>query len=332
MKAHAGASLVIAGDEQPPQIHALAHAMNAALGNVGKTVSFVEPVEEQPVDQLNDLRTLVGEIDAGAVEILVIVGGNPVYTTPVDLKLDAERMKKVGTAVHLSLYEDETSELCHWHIPETHYLEAWGDTRAFDGTITIMQPLITPLYSGKSAYELLAAFTDNPDRRGYDIIRNYWLTEGKAALMSGGTAANSAGPQGGAANNNNGASNSNAGTASVAAHAGGAAAPSGASSGSASNNASGAGASTTAATASPEFERAWRRALNDGFVANTARKPRAGGNSGGNGSPSGAQTNATAATTAPAPSGGGGQFEIVFRTDPSGASRTTAGFRSCRSP
>ncbi|HYY99596.1 MAG TPA: TAT-variant-translocated molybdopterin oxidoreductase, partial [Pyrinomonadaceae bacterium] len=171
LTAHKGASLVIAGDEQSPAVHALAHAMNAALGNVGATVFFVEPVEEQPTDQLGDLRALVGEIDSGAVDVLVIVGGNPVYTTPVDLKLDEARMKKVGTAVHLSLYEDETSELCHWHIPETHFLEAWGDTRAFDGTVTIMQPLIAPLYSGKSAYELLAAFTDNPDRRGYDIIR-----------------------------------------------------------------------------------------------------------------------------------------------------------------
>jgi molybdopterin-containing oxidoreductase family iron-sulfur binding subunit len=322
LKAHAGASVVIAGDEQPPSMHALAHAMNAALGNVGKTVTFVEPVEEQPVDQLNDLRTLVGEIDSGAVEILVIVGGNPVYTTPADLKLNAERMKKVGTAVHLSLYEDETSELCHWHIPETHYLEAWGDTRAFDGTVTIMQPLITPLYSGKSAYELLAAFTDNPDRRGYDLIRNYWLTEGHAALTSGGgTAANSSGAQGGATNNN-GATNSNAGASGAA--TGGAAA----SSGSTPNAASGAGASTTA-TASPEFERAWRRALNDGFVASSARKPRAGASGGaqggGNaGTPAVAATTTTAtpattaaATTAPAPSGGGGQFEIVFRTDPS---------------
>ncbi len=316
LKAHAGASLVIAGDEQPPQIHALAHAMNAALGNVGKTVSFVEPLEEQPTDQLNDLRTLVNEMDAGAVELLVIVGGNPVYTTPVDLKLDAERMKKVATVVHLSLYEDETSELCHWHIPETHYLEAWGDTRAFDGTVTIMQPLITPLYSGKSAYELLAAFTDNPDRRGYDIIRNYWMTEGKAALTSGGgTAANSSGAQGGATNNN-GASNSNAGAA--AAPASNAAASTGASSGSTPNAASGAGASTTAATASPEFERAWRRALNDGFVANSARKPRAGASGGAQGGGNaGASAAAPATTAASAPSGGGGQFEIVFRTDPS---------------
>ncbi|HEX8688242.1 MAG TPA: hypothetical protein VF654_17140, partial [Pyrinomonadaceae bacterium] len=193
LKAHAGACVVVAGDEQPPEVHALAHAMNAALGAVGRTVAYLEPVEENPTDQLEDLRALVGEIDAGAVDILVVVGGNPVYTTPADLKLDAARMKKVRLAVHLSQYDDETSELCHWHIPETHYLEAWGDARAYDGTVTIQQPLITPLYNGKSAYELLAAFTDNPDRRGYDIVRQFWMTEGRAAVMAAGTPGAAAG-------------------------------------------------------------------------------------------------------------------------------------------
>jgi len=195
LKAHAGASIVVAGDEQGPEIHALAHAMNAALGNTGKTVTFVEPVEENPTDQLQDLRTLISEIDAGAVEALVILGGNPVFTTPADLKLDEARMKKIPLTVHLSLYEDETSELCQWHVPEAHFLEAWGDTRAFDGTVTIMQPLIDPLYNGKSACEVVAAFTDQPDRKGYDIVRNYWLTQGHAALMAAGasSAANATG-------------------------------------------------------------------------------------------------------------------------------------------
>jgi MoCo/4Fe-4S cofactor protein with predicted Tat translocation signal len=344
-----GKSVVIAGDEQSPAVHALAHAMNAALGNVGKTVGYVGAVEENPVDQLNDLRTLVSEMDAGAVDILVIIGGNPVYTTPIDLKLDEARMKKVGTAVHLSLYEDETSELCHWHIPETHYLETWGDTRAYDGTVTIMQPLITPLYNGKSAYELLAAFTDNPDRRGYDILRDYWLNEGSGALMAGArAAANPAGAQGDATNNGGtqgpdaGTSGGNAGTGgAAAAGTAGAAAGSnpdgtsggGASSGTTSTTASGAGRRTTA---TPEFERAWRRALNDGFVANTAKPPHAGGGASAGTTGGGAQPNANAgapgangATPAPTatatpfaaptqstPSGGGGRFEIVFRTDP----------------
>ncbi|HEX7956430.1 MAG TPA: hypothetical protein VF508_05790, partial [Pyrinomonadaceae bacterium] len=244
LRAHHGACLVIAGDEQPPEVHALAHAMNAALGAAGKTVTYVESVEENPTDQLNDLRTLVSEMDAGAVEILVIVGGNPVYTTPADLKLDEGRMKKVRLAVHLSAYDDETSELCHWHIPEAHYLEAWGDARAYDGTVTIQQPLITPLYNGKSACELLAAFTDNPDRRGYDIVRQFWLTDEKAraALMSAGAAE-------GAATT---AAQQPQPAPSPRPAQGGAAAPTPA----------------AAATPDPAFERAWRRVLNDGFVPN----------------------------------------------------------------
>ncbi|HWW75014.1 MAG TPA: 4Fe-4S dicluster domain-containing protein, partial [Pyrinomonadaceae bacterium] len=392
LKSAGGACIVIAGDEQPAEIHALAHRMNAALGAVGRTVNYVEPIEENPTDQLNDLRTLVQEIDAGAVDILVIVGGNPVYTSPADLKLDEKRMKKVGLAVHLSPYDDETSELCHWHIPETHYLETWGDARAYDGTVTIQQPLITPLYNGKSAYELLAAFTDNPDRRSYDIIRQYWLTQGRGALMAGASAnasnmmsgimggtAGAAVPTPGAGSNNavagmlggaTGASQSptTGNTSGNNGAAGGVqsatAQPAGASpsptpaaapsptptgaGGAATNRpvstsaqggggatggggaAGGAASSTTTATASPEFERAWRKALNDGFVANSARRPRGGAGGGANTAqsgttPAGGANTAGAAvqptpapTTAPAApaSGGAGQFEIVFRTDP----------------
>jgi anaerobic selenocysteine-containing dehydrogenase len=80
----------------------------------------------------------------------------------------------VKLRVHLGLYEDETAELCHWHIPEAHYLETWSDARAFDGTVTIMQPLIAPLYGGKSAHELLAALMGQPDRSSYTIVRDYW--------------------------------------------------------------------------------------------------------------------------------------------------------------
>ena len=112
-------------------------------------------------------------MNAGAVDLLVIVGGNPVYTAPVDVPF-AAAMSKVALRIHLSLYDDETSALCHWHIPETHFLEAWSDARAYDGTASIVQPLIAPLYNGKSAHELLVAFTDRPERSGYDIVREYW--------------------------------------------------------------------------------------------------------------------------------------------------------------
>ena len=173
LRAHRGASIVIAGDGQPPIVHALAHAMNHALGNDGKTVGYTEPIEAQPVDQYQSLRALAADMAAGKVDVLVIVGGNPVYSAPVDLDF-AAAMGKVPLRVHLSLYDDETSELCHWQIPEAHFLEAWSDARGYDGTASIVQPLIAPLYGGKSAHELLAAMSDRPERSGYDIVREFW--------------------------------------------------------------------------------------------------------------------------------------------------------------
>ena len=155
LQKHRGASVVIAGDQQPPGVHALAHAMNQALDNVGKTVVYTDPVEANPVDQMASLRELVKDMEAGAVRILLMLGGNPVYTAPVDLGF-AEQLAKVPLRVHSGLYEDETSAYCHWHIPETHYLESWSDIRAYDGTATILQPLIAPLYSGKSSHEILS--------------------------------------------------------------------------------------------------------------------------------------------------------------------------------
>src|SRR5467141_930260 len=112
-------------------------------------------------------------MNAGKVDLLVIIGGNPVYTEPADLNF-AEAMSKVQLRVHLSLYDDETSALCHWQIPEAHFLEAWSDGRAYDGTVSIVQPLIAPLYGGKSAHEMLSALIGVSDASGYDIVRGYW--------------------------------------------------------------------------------------------------------------------------------------------------------------
>jgi molybdopterin-containing oxidoreductase family iron-sulfur binding subunit len=171
--AHFGKSLVIAGERQSPAVHAIAHAMNAALGNVGQTVFYTEPVEAHPVDQFASLRDLVHDMYQGRVKFLLILGGNPVYTTPADIDF-RKHLQNVPLRAHAGLYEDETSAECQWHVPEAHYLEAWGDTRAFDGTITIQQPLIAPLYGGKSHHETLAALTDNPSKTGYEFVREYW--------------------------------------------------------------------------------------------------------------------------------------------------------------
>ena len=173
LQKHRGASVVVAGDQQPPTVHALTHAMNQALDNVGKTVVYTDPIEANPVDQMASLRELVKDMESGAVRILLMLGGNPVFTAPVDFGF-AEQLAKVPLRVHSGLYEDETSAYCHWHIPETHYLESWSDIRAYDGTATILQPLIAPLYSGKSSHEVLAALLGRPGETSYDIVRNYW--------------------------------------------------------------------------------------------------------------------------------------------------------------
>jgi molybdopterin-containing oxidoreductase family iron-sulfur binding subunit len=171
-----GASLVIVGEYQPPEVHALAHAMNVSLGNVGKTVFYTDPIEANPVDQVASLQDLVKDLDAGAVDLLLIVGGNPVFNAPVELGL-RDRIAKARMRAHLNLYDDETSRACQWRLPETHYLEAWGDARAFDGTATIQQPLIQPLYGGKSAYEVLQMFTDQPEMGGRETVKAYWASQ-----------------------------------------------------------------------------------------------------------------------------------------------------------
>jgi MoCo/4Fe-4S cofactor protein with predicted Tat translocation signal len=176
LEQHRGSSIVIAGDQQPASMHALAHAMNQALGNVGRTVIHTDPIEANPVDGVQSIRELVGDIQSGAVDVLVIMGGNPVFSAPADLAF-AENLLKVNLRIHLGLYDDETAELCHWHIPETHYLESWSDARAYDGTVSIVQPLIAPLYGGRSAHEILAALLGQPGSPAHDIVHDYWKSQ-----------------------------------------------------------------------------------------------------------------------------------------------------------
>src|SRR5260221_4930633 len=228
-----GRSLVVAGEQQPAEVHALAHTINAALGNVGNAVYYTEPVEANPVNNLESLRELCADIDAGKVTTLLILSSNPVYDAPHDFDFTS-KLRKVAHIMHLSSHFDETSDYSHWHVAESHYLEAWGDARSFDGTVSVIQPLIAPLYNTHSAYEVLAAFSDKPGVSSYAPIRNRL----KAANPSG------------------------------------------------------------------DFEKFWRKTLNDGVVANTAY----------------AALNVTAkfsaASLPPIPPPNPGELEFLFRPDP----------------
>jgi len=178
LQAARGRSIVIAGEHQPAAVHALAHAINDALGNVGATVLHTQSVEAEPVDQRESLRELVADMNAGTVDLLLILSGNPAFTAPPDFQF-AAALDKVQLRVRLGLYEDETSALCHWQIPEAHFLEQWSDARAYDGTASIVQPLIAPLYGGRSAHEIVAAMSDRPERSAYELVREHWKVDPK---------------------------------------------------------------------------------------------------------------------------------------------------------
>ncbi len=177
--ANRGASLVAIGDEMPASVHALGHAINQALGNTGATLIHTEPVEVSPFDQTESLRELVADMNAGRVEVLLILGGNPVYNAPADLRF-ADALTQVGFSAHLGLHEDETSARCAWHVPEAHVLESWGDARAYDGTASIIQPLIAPLYGGHSAHDVLGAMSTAAVRSPRDLVHDYWVSQAAA--------------------------------------------------------------------------------------------------------------------------------------------------------
>jgi len=192
LEAHRGASAVVAGDGQPAAVHALARAMNEALGNVGATVSYTPPVVASPQDGATSLSALVADMTAGEVDLLVMLGGNPVFTAPADLGF-AEALDTVAIRVHLGLYQDETAERSHWHIPEAHYLESWGDVRSFDGTVSFIQPLVAPLYDGRTAIEVLAAMNGQAGVPPADLVKAFWTKAFDERLPVAGTRTDPAG-------------------------------------------------------------------------------------------------------------------------------------------
>ncbi|HUO60270.1 MAG TPA: TAT-variant-translocated molybdopterin oxidoreductase [Candidatus Acidoferrales bacterium] len=230
LQANKGRAVIVVGDNQPPEVHAIAHAINTALGAPGQTVSYIDPIDPNPTSKHEQLKTLAGEMFAGQVQTLVIMGTNPLYSTPVDVDFYGA-MNRVPLRIHHGLHQDETAKYCHWHVFATHYLEQWGDARAFDGTLSLIQPLIAPLYGGRTESELISALAGNPNVSSYELVQGYWRTQNAA-----------------------------------------------------------------------NFDQWWQRALHDGFVANTASKPKA--------------VSAKSSLPAPSQNSNSDAMELMFRRDP----------------
>jgi len=169
LKAANGRCVVIPGEQASPAVHAAAYALNSALGAVGKTVIYTETVNPMPSEQVADLKSLVADMNAGKVQWLVILGVNPIYSAPSDLHFQ-DAFAKIPVTVALGSHVDETGAIANWHINKAHYLESWSDARAYDGTISIIQPMIDPLYGGKSAFDVFQALLENMQISAYDVV------------------------------------------------------------------------------------------------------------------------------------------------------------------
>jgi len=185
LKAHASKSVVIPGLYQDASVAALAQAINNTLGNTGKTV-FLTPGAAIPLlsDQTVGMKALVADLNAGKVDWLVILNTNPIYDTPADLNF-ADAFNKAKMVAHLGSHLDETGQISHWHIPAAHFLESWSDAQAYDGTVSIVQPMIDPLYGGKTAHHIFQALLDEPMVSPYDAVRETWKTTIKGDFEQG---------------------------------------------------------------------------------------------------------------------------------------------------
>jgi MoCo/4Fe-4S cofactor protein with predicted Tat translocation signal len=173
LKQAQGRSLVTAGYRQSAEVHQWVHAINAALGNIGKTVNYREVPNAAPLPPFQGLVELAQDLGSGQVETLVIIGGNPVFDAPADLEF-GKKLTRARFTLHLSPFQDETSAECQWHVPENHFLESWSDAVGIDGSTSIVQPLIAPLYSGYSRHQLFGLFLGQVSAQDYDLIRDYW--------------------------------------------------------------------------------------------------------------------------------------------------------------
>ena len=167
-----GQCLIIVGRQQPPGVHALAFALNKYLENIGKTVSYRE-IKEASISKSGNLKSLVEAMHKGEISTLIIVGANPLYNAPADLEF-GDALNRVEDVIQLSQYLDETSHKAQWHLPQSHFLESWGDARAIDGSPSVIQPLIERLYDSRTTVEVINFIITGIDRRGIEIVQLTW--------------------------------------------------------------------------------------------------------------------------------------------------------------
>ncbi|HTR53033.1 MAG TPA: Fe-S-cluster-containing hydrogenase [Kofleriaceae bacterium] len=171
LRASTGRAVVLAGRRQPPEVHAYVAKINQAIGAVGATLDYLEDPDPDRPSHHDAIRALGAALDQpGRVQTLVILGGNPVYDAPADLDF-AKKLANAGISIRLGEYEDETSKKATWHVPRAHFLEAWGDARTWDGTISIAQPLIAPLYGGLSSAEFLSLLLGD-EKSGEELVKD----------------------------------------------------------------------------------------------------------------------------------------------------------------
>jgi MoCo/4Fe-4S cofactor protein with predicted Tat translocation signal len=172
--ANRGAGIIAAGNRQPAAVHAQIHRLNVLLGNAGKTIEYTAETHVSPPSgsiEFGRLEELARQIQAGEVRTLVLLGGNPAFDAPADLRFD-ELIRQVPETIRLGLYEDETSLACRWHLPAAHPLESWGDAVSHHGRISVTQPMIEPLFQGRSPLELLTKWIEENPTPPANLVRN----------------------------------------------------------------------------------------------------------------------------------------------------------------
>ena len=176
LRQYAGRSVVVVGPRQPWPVHLIAALLNSMLNNVGQTVRYVRPVLHSAGEAEQSVTDLLDEMRGGRVRHLLVSGANPVYTLPPELEVEAAFAGVREASFYHGDYVDETARLCRWMVPRLHYLESWGDARAWDGTISMVQPLIAPLRFGRTVDQLLAGLLGNRHATDHRLLNDFWRT------------------------------------------------------------------------------------------------------------------------------------------------------------